>query len=65
MEETGMFGFGKKNRTFDVRLTEAELKAVMKDMSKKELKEFKRRQKEAQSDAFWDDVLFWEAMEDD
>ena len=35
-----MFGFGKSNKTHDVRLTEKEIRELKKNMSRSELKEF-------------------------
>ncbi len=42
--------FGKK----DVRLMGKQVKDLMKNMSKSECQEFERRQREAESDRFWD-----------
>lgn len=47
-----MFGFGNKNRTQDVRLTEKEIRELKKNMSRSELKEFEKRQKQAEKDRF-------------
>lgn len=52
-----MFGFGKKNRIHDVRLTEKEINQFEKNMSSRELKEFRKRQKEAEKDCFWDMIM--------
>ena len=38
-----MFGFGKKEKEYDVRLTENQIKDLTSNMSKKELKEFTQR----------------------
>ena len=58
-----MFGFGKK--TYDVRLTEKQMKELEKNMSKSELKEFKKRQKDAEKDRFWDAIIMGEIFDDD
>ena len=55
--------FGKK-RSYDVRLTEKELKAIKKNMSRKELKEFEKRQRQAEKDRFWDAVCMAELLDD-
>ena len=59
-----MFGFGK-SRTQDVRLTEKEIKELKKNMSRSELKEFEKRQREAERDRFWDAVCMAELLDDD
>ena len=59
-----MFGFGKE-KTHDVRLTDKQVKELTKNMTRKELKEFNRRQKQAADDRFWDAVMFAEIMSDD
>ena len=38
-----MFGFGKKKKEQDVRLTEEELEELKKNMTRSERKEFERR----------------------
>ena len=48
-----MFGFGK-SKTQDVRLTEKEINELKKNMSRSELKEFEKRQKQARADRDWD-----------
>lgn len=58
-----MFGFEKK--TYDVRLTEKQMKELEKNMSKSELKEFKKRQKDAEKDRFWDAMIMGEIFDDD
>lgn len=60
-----MFGFGSKNKTHDVRLTEKEIKQLEKNMSSRELKEFKKRQKEAESDRFWNMMIMADILEDE
>ena len=59
-----MFGFGK-SKTQDVRLTEKEIKELKKNMSRSELKEFVKRQKQAESDRFWDAVCMAELLDED
>ena len=58
-----MFGFGK-SKTQDVRLTEKEIRELKKNMSRSELKEFEKRQKQAESDRFWDAVCMAELLDD-
>lgn len=60
-----MFGFGKKNRTHDVRLTEKEIKQLEKNMGSRELKEFRKRQKEAEKDRFWDMMIMADLLDDE
>lgn len=59
-----MFGFGK-SKTQDVRLTEKEIRELKKNMSRSELKEFEKRQKEAERDRFWDAVCMAELLDED
>lgn len=59
-----MFGFGK-SKTQDVRLTEKEIRDLKKNMSRSELKEFEKRQKQAERDRFWDAVCMAELLDDD
>lgn len=59
-----MLGFGKSNKTYDVRLTEKEIKEIEKNMSRSELKEFRKRQKEAESDRLWDAMMLAELLDD-
>ena len=58
-----MFGFGK-SREHDVRFTEKEIKELKKNMSRSELKEFEKRQKQAERDRFWDAVCMAELLDD-
>lgn len=58
-----MFGFGNKYRTQDVRLTEKEIRELKKNMSRSELKEFEKRQKQAEKDRFWDAMIMTELTE--
>ena len=60
-----MFGFGNKNKTQDVRFTEKEIKELKKNMSRSELKEFVKRQKQAESDRFGDAVCMAELLDED
>ena len=59
-----MFGSGKKNKTYDVRLTEKQIRELEKDMSRSEQKEFRKRQKEAEHDRFWDAVCIAELLDE-
>lgn len=59
-----MFGLGKKNNTYDVRLTEKQIKELEKNMSRSELKEFRKRQQQAESDRFWDAMMLAELLDD-
>lgn len=59
-----MFGLGKKNKTYDVRLTEKQIKELEKNMSRSELKEFRKRQQQAESDRFWDAMMLAELLDD-
>lgn len=58
-----MFGFGK-SKTQDVRLTEKEIRELKKNMSRSELKEFEKRQKQAERDRFWNAVCMAELLDD-
>ena len=58
-----MFGFGK-SKTQDVRRTEKEIRELKKNMSRSELKEFEKRQKQAERDRFWDAVCMAELLDD-
>lgn len=59
-----MFGFGKSNKTYDVRLTEKQVKELEKNMSRSELKKFKKMQKDAEDDLFWDAMILAELLDD-
>ncbi len=59
-----MFGFGK-GKEYDVRLTEKQVRELMNNMSRKERKEFKKRQKRAESDREWDMLMMAEVFWDD
>ena len=56
--------FGRKNKTYDVRLTEEQLRLIEKSMTARERKEFRKRQKQAESDRFWDAVIMSELLDD-
>lgn len=58
-----MFGFGRNN-THDVRLTEKEIKELEKNMTRSELKEFRKRQKQARADREWDWLMMAELFSD-
>ena len=59
-----MFGFGK-SKTQDVRLTEKEIRDLKKNMSRSALKEFEKRQKQAERDRFWDAMIMAELFDDE
>ena len=58
-----MFG-SKKNREYDVRLTEKQLQQIAKDMSRSERKEFEKRQRQAEADRQWDAMIMSELFMD-
>ena len=60
-----MFGFGNKNRTQDVRLTDKEIRELKKNMSRSELKEFEKRQRQVEKDRFWDAMIMAELFDDE
>ena len=60
-----MFGFVKKEKEYDVRLTENQIKDLTSNMSKKELKEFNQRQKQAEADRDWDEMMMMDMFLDD
>lgn len=60
-----MFGFGKSNKEYDVRLTEKQMQELTKNMTKHERKEFEKRQKQAQADRDWDALMMTELFMDD
>lgn len=60
-----MFGFGNNNRTQDVRLTDKEIRELKKNMSRSELKEFEKRQKQAEKDRFWDMMIMADLLDDE
>ena len=59
-----MFG-SKKNKEYDVRLTEKQMKQITKDMSRSERKEFEKRQKQAEADRQWEAMIMSELFMDD
>lgn len=59
-----MFGFGNKNRTQDVRLTEKEINELKKHMTRSDLKELEKCQKQVERDRFWDAVIMAELLDD-
>ena len=52
-----MFGFGKKEKTYMVELTEKELQILMNTMSPSEKREFEKRQKKARDKAYDDGFI--------
>ena len=59
-----MFGFGK-SKTQYVRLTEKEINELKKNMSRSELKEFEKRQKQARADRDWDLFMMADFLDDE
>lgn len=59
-----MFGF-EKNKEYDVRLTEKQMRELTQNMSKQERKEFEKRQKQAHADREWDALMMTELFVDD
>lgn len=57
-----MFGLGN-TRAHDVRLTEIE--QLEKNMSGRELKEFRKRQKQAEKDRMWDMMMWADFMDEE
>jgi 3-dehydroquinate dehydratase len=58
-----MFGSRKKEQY--VKLTMQEIQQLEKNMSKRELKEFKKRQKKAKGDLMWDVLMAAEFLDED
>ena len=58
-----MLGFGK-SKEYDVRLTEKQMQELAKNMTKRERKEFDKRQKQAKSDREWDALMMAELFLD-
>jgi hypothetical protein len=58
-----MFGSGK--RTQYAKLTQKEIKELEKNMSKKERKEFRKRQKQAKDELMWDQLMALEFLDED
>ena len=59
-----MFGFGK-SKEYDVRLTEKQMRNLTANMTRRERKEFNKRQREAESDREWDALMMAEIFMDD
>ena len=59
-----MFGFGGKNKEYNVRLTEKEMRNITKNMSKLERKSFEKRQERTRSEMETDLLMFMEAFID-
>ncbi len=57
-----MFGFGKKIKYYDVRLTEEQLRMITDKMTRQERKEFNRVQKVARSDREWNMITLSELV---
>ncbi len=59
-----MFGFGK-NKEYDVRLTEKQMRDLTKNMSKSERRAFEKKQRQAEDDREWDQLMMMEVFMDD
>ena len=59
-----MFG-SKKNKEYDVRLTDKQIQQITKDMSRSERKEFNKRQRQMEADRQWDAMIMSELFMDD
>ena len=59
-----MFG-SKKHKEYDVRLTEKQMKQIIKDMGRLERKDFEKRQRQAGADGQWDAMIMSELLMDD
>ena len=59
-----MFG-SKKNKEYDIRLTEKQVKELTKTMSHGERKKFEKRQRQAEADRQWDAMIMSELFMDD
>ncbi len=59
-----MFGFGKK-KEYDVRLTEKQIQELTKTMSRRDRKEFEKKQRRAQADREWEALMMAEVFSDD
>jgi hypothetical protein len=57
--------FGRSKKTQYVKITQKEIKALEKNMSKTELKEFRKRQKQAKDDLMWDHIMALEFLDED
>ena len=58
-----MFGFGKSNK-HETQLTEKEIREQIKNMSRSERKEFKRRLEQAEADSDWDMFMLLDLFDD-
>ena len=58
-----MFGLGK-SKSSDLRPTEKEIKELEKNMSSRELKEFKKGQAQAEADRDWDLFMLADLLDD-
>lgn len=58
-----MFG-AKKNKEYDVRLTEKQVRELTQNMSRQERKEFEKRQRQAEADRQWDAMIMRELFRD-
>ena len=59
-----MFGF-RRNKEYDVRLTEKQMKELTKNMSRREYKDFEKRQRQARNDRELDELMMMEVFMDD
>ncbi len=60
-----MFGFGRSNKEYDVRLTEKQMREVTENMSKSERKQFEKKQRQLRDDKEWDALMMMEIFMDD
>lgn len=58
-----MFGLGKSNKN-ETQLTEKEIREQIKNMSRSERKEFKRRLEQAEADRDWDMFMLLDLFDD-
>jgi hypothetical protein len=58
-----MFGSGKTMQY--AKLTQKEIKELEKTMSKRELKEFRKRQKQSKDDLMWEQLMALEFLDED
>lgn len=58
-----MFGFGKSNKN-ESQLTEQEIREQIKNMSRSERKEFKRRLEQVEADRDWDMFMLLDLFDD-
>ena len=59
-----MFGLGR-NKEYDVRLTDKQMKELTKNMSRREYKDFEKRQRQARNDRELDELMMMEVFMDD